>query len=78
VKSAQQSYFDFWENEGVSIEPFFDVIEQAAPISAPTGANYGKGFDAFDPIFQEIFKGTLDPKVGLKQAEDAANAAISG
>ncbi|GGE94187.1 ABC transporter substrate-binding protein [Mycetocola zhadangensis] len=78
VESAQADYFDYWEGKGVSVDPFFDVVEGAPPIPAPTGANYGKGFEAFDPIFQEIFKGTLDPKVGLKQAEDAANAAISG
>jgi multiple sugar transport system substrate-binding protein len=78
VKSAQAKYFDYWEGEGVTVDPFFDVIEQTAPISAPTGPNYGKGFEAFDPILQEIFKGTLDPKAGLQQAEDAANAAISG
>ena len=77
VKSAQAGYFDYWEGEGVSVDPFFDVINEAPPIPAPTGANYGKGFEAFDPIFQEIFKGTLDPKVGLKQAQDSANTAIA-
>jgi multiple sugar transport system substrate-binding protein len=78
VKSAQARYFDYWDGKDVSVDPFFDVIEQAPPISAPTGANYAKGFEAFDPIFQEIFAGTLDPKVGLTQAEDTANAAIGG
>ncbi|MCP2031254.1 multiple sugar transport system substrate-binding protein [Okibacterium sp. HSC-33S16] len=78
VKSAQARYFDYWDGKDVSVDPFFDVIEQSSPISAPTGANYGKGFEAFEPIFQQIFTGTLDPQVGLKQAEDAANAAIGG
>lgn len=78
VTSAQEGYFDFWDGEGVSVDPFFDVIDKAEPIASPAGPNYGKGFEAFDPIFQEIFKGTLDPRVGLKQAQDAANAAISG
>lgn len=78
VKSAQAGYFDYWDGEGVSVDPFFDVIDKAEPIPSPAGPNYGKGFEAFDPIFQEIFKGTLEPKVALKQAEDAANAAITG
>ncbi|PWC06329.1 ABC transporter substrate-binding protein [Mycetocola zhujimingii] len=78
VKSAQAGYFDYWDGQDVSVDPFFDVIEEADPIPAPTGPNYGKGFEAFDPIFQEIFKGTLDVKAGLKRAEDAANTAIAG
>jgi multiple sugar transport system substrate-binding protein len=78
VAGAQQSYFDYWEEEGVSVQPFFDVVEEQKPIPAPQGANYVKGFDEFDPIFQQIFEGTVEPEAGLKQAEGAANAAIAG
>jgi multiple sugar transport system substrate-binding protein len=78
VTKAQKSYFDFWEEEGVSVQPFFDVVDGDKRMSAPRGANYGKGFDEFDPILQEIFAGTVEPFAGLKQAEGAANAAIAG
>lgn len=78
VTDAQKSYFDYWKKEGVSVAPFFDVIDGEKPIPSPKGANYGKAFEEFDPIFQDIFSGTIDPAVGLKQAEGAANAAIAG
>ncbi|SFN84213.1 ABC transporter substrate-binding protein [Mycetocola miduiensis] len=78
VMDAQKSYFDFWKEEGVSVKPFFDVVEGEKRIAAPRGANFGKAFEEFNPIFQEIFAGTVEPSVGLKQAEGAANAAIAG
>ena len=76
LKAAQKTYFDYWEKNDVVVKPFFDVIDGETPIKAPTGANYGKGFAEFDPIFQEIFTGAVEPEAGLAQAEDAANAAI--
>jgi len=78
VKSAQKQYFDYWEGEGVSLDPFFDVIEGHDTIPAPQGADFGAGFAAYDPIFQEIFKGSIDPATGLQRGQDAANAAIDG
>lgn len=78
VTKAQKAYFDFWEGEGVSVRPFFEVVEGDKRISAPRGVHYGKGFEQFDPIFQEIFAGTMEPSAGLKRAEGAANAAIAG
>ena len=78
VTDAQQSYFDYWDEEGVSVKPFFEVVEGEKSIPAPRGTNYGKGFEEFDPIFKEIFTGAVEPSVGLKQAEGAANVAIAG
>lgn len=78
VTDARQTYFDFWEKEGVSVQPFFDVVDGVTSIPAPRGANYAKGFDEFDPIFQDIFTGAVEPAAGLKRAEGAANAAITG
>ena len=78
LKSAQKSYFSFWEKNDVDVSPFFEVVDGAEPIPAPVGAEYGKGFDEFDPIFQEIFSGALEPEAGLRRAQDAANTAISG
>lgn len=78
LKAAQKVYFDYWEKNGVVVKPFFEVIDGETPIKAPGGANYGKGFAEFDPIFQDIFAGTVEPEVGLKRAEDAANAAVGG
>lgn len=78
VKSAQSTYFDFWEKKDVDVAPFFDVIKDADTIPAPTGPNFGTGFAEYDPIFQEIFKGTIAPKDGLQKAQAAANAALSG
>ncbi|MET0888303.1 MAG: sugar ABC transporter substrate-binding protein, partial [Mycetocola sp.] len=78
VTAAQQAYFDFWKTEGVSVQPFFDVVHGEKSIPAPRGANYLKGFEEFDPIFQDIFTGAVEPAAGLKRAEGAANSAIAG
>jgi multiple sugar transport system substrate-binding protein len=78
VTKAQKSYFDFWEKEGVSVQRFFEVVQGEKQIPSPKGTSYGKAFEEFDPIFQEIFAGTVKPAAGLKQAEGAANAAIAG
>lgn len=78
LTSAQKSYFTFWEENDVDVAPFFEVVDGEKPIPAPAGAEYGKGHAEFDPIFQQIFTGELDPEVGLKRAQDAANTAIGG
>jgi multiple sugar transport system substrate-binding protein len=78
VIDAQKSYFDFWKAEGVSVQPFFDVVAGDKRIPAPRGANYAKAFEEFDPIFRQIFTGEVEPAAGLKKAEGAANAAIAG
>lgn len=78
LKSAQKSYFDYWKKNDVDVKPFFDVLDGGTSIPAPTGPSYDKGFAEFDPLFQQIFTGKLDPADGLQQAEDAANRAIAG
>lgn len=78
LTSAQKSYFAFWKENDVDVAPFFEVIKEEEPIAAPAGAQYGKGYAEFDPIFQQVFTGVLDPESGLTRAQDAANAAIGG
>ncbi|GAB2508480.1 ABC transporter substrate-binding protein [Paramicrobacterium agarici] len=76
VVAAQDTYFEYWNKKDVDVSPFFDVVSDGPTIPAPTGTNYQKGFDQFDPLFKEIFMGSIDPLKGLEQAQAAANGAI--
>lgn len=77
VVEAQKDYFAYWESHEVDVSPFFDVIDEAETIATPVGADFEKGFDAYDPIFKQIFAGDISVKDGLEQAQAAANAAIA-
>ncbi|WP_166996922.1 ABC transporter substrate-binding protein [Paramicrobacterium fandaimingii] len=76
VVAAQDTYFDYWSKKDVDVSPFFDVVSDGKTIPAPTGPNYSKGYEKFDPIFKEIFAGTVKPLDGLEQAQAEANGAI--
>ncbi|PSL37243.1 carbohydrate ABC transporter substrate-binding protein (CUT1 family) [Labedella gwakjiensis] len=77
VTDAQSTFFDYWENEGVDVEPFFDVVGDTT-IPAPTGPDFAKAFDEYDPILRSIFTGDVTVEDGLRQAQDAANTALAG
>jgi multiple sugar transport system substrate-binding protein len=74
VRSAQWTYFDFWQRKGVDVLPFFAVLT-GPRIAAPGGAGFGAGDQALKPYFDEIFLGRSDVATTLQQAQDAANAA---
>jgi multiple sugar transport system substrate-binding protein len=76
VVSAQQTFRDYYADQGVDIAPFFDVIDGAETIPAPRGANYGAAFAVFKPILDEVFLGRTPVQEGLEQAVDASNEAI--
>lgn len=77
VTDAQSTFFDYWEEQGVDIAPFFDVVDDTT-IPTPTGPDFGKAFEQYDPILRDVFLGVLPVDTGLRQAEDAANTAIAG
>lgn len=77
VTDAQSTFFDYWEEQGVDIAPFFDVVDDDT-IPTPTGPDFSKAFDQYDPILRDIFLGTVPADTGLRQAEDAANTAVAG
>ncbi|RWZ51122.1 sugar ABC transporter substrate-binding protein [Labedella phragmitis] len=76
VTDAQSTFFDYWDEQGVDIDPFFEVGEDTIP--APTGPDFAKAFEQYDPILRDVFLGVLPVETGLRQAEDAANTAITG
>lgn len=76
VLSAQAVYEDFWKSKDVDIEPFFKVLEENGTIPAPLGANFGAASEAFGPILSEMYLGQKSVPDALKQADEAANAAI--
>ena len=74
VLDAQRNYFDYWASRGVSVAPFFDVLE-GQRIPAPGGAGFAAGFDALKPYFDEMFLGRLPVPEALSDAQAAANRA---
>jgi multiple sugar transport system substrate-binding protein len=77
VTAAQDGFFDYWKGEDVDVDPFFEVVDGNTTIPTPTGADFGKAFAQYDPIFRDIFLGAVDPDDGLRRAQDAANAAVA-
>lgn len=77
VKSAQPAYNDYWKAQDVDPSQFAKQGEMKA-LNPPAGSNYSAAFNAWQPIFNEIFLGRTPVGPGLKQAEDAANKAMGG
>jgi multiple sugar transport system substrate-binding protein len=76
VRTAQQSYLDYWAAKGVDVTPFFTVL--AGPqIPAPGGAGFAAGYQALKPYFDEMFLGRRDVAQTLAQAQTAANSAAA-
>lgn len=77
VTAAQQAYQEYWAAKKVSLDPFFSVLDNGT-IPAPTGENFAAGYQAYDPILQEVFLGRKAVAAGLAEADAAANKAIQG
>ena len=76
VVAAQQTFRDYYADQGVDIAPFFDVIDGTDTIPAPRGANYGAAFAVFKPILDEVFLGRTPVQEGLEKAVAESNEAI--
>ncbi|WP_166404617.1 ABC transporter substrate-binding protein [Labedella endophytica] len=77
VTDAQSTFFDYWEGEGVDVDPFFDVVGDDT-IPSPTGPDFAKAFAEYDPIVRSVFEGGVTVEDGLRAAQDAANSALAG
>ncbi len=79
VVDARQSFIDFWDAEDAkaNVTTFF-VTEDQTVIPPAGGANWAQAEQAFRPILDEMFLGRVAVPQALKNAEDAANAAIGG
>jgi multiple sugar transport system substrate-binding protein len=77
VTAAQDSFFDYWADAGVDVDAFFDVVGDTT-IPAPTGPDFAKAFEEYDPIVRSVFTGDVTVEDGLRRAQDAANAAVAG
>ncbi|MDQ1577111.1 MAG: multiple sugar transport system substrate-binding protein [Microbacteriaceae bacterium] len=75
VTGAQQVYLDYWKKQNADVSPLYSVLKNGT-VQAPQGANWMAAQNAFGPIFEDIFLGRTPVAAGLKQAQDAANAAI--
>ncbi|MGO1317225.1 MAG: ABC transporter substrate-binding protein [Cellulomonadaceae bacterium] len=75
VIGAQDSYQEYWQNEGVDVTPFLDAT-MGLTADAPRGTGGPASDEAANPILKEIFLGRIPVAAGLTQAQDAANAAI--
>ena len=74
VLSAQRGYFDYWNDKGVDVTPFFAVLD-GPRIAAPGGAGFAAGFQAIKPFFDEMFMGRRPVAETLAAAQQAANTA---
>jgi multiple sugar transport system substrate-binding protein len=75
VSAAQQGYYDYWEGQGVDTR-FFGDEGGTATIPAPSGPKFEAASTAFNPILNEVFAGRTPVAEGLRQAQDAGNAAM--
>ncbi len=78
VTAAQQSYLDYWKGKGVDVQPFLDAAAATDVMPAPHGPRAQTGQSAADEVLKEVFLGRIPVAQGMKQAQDAANAAIRG
>lgn len=74
-KAAQQSFIDYWAEQGQDVNVFVEAAQDPAPADAATNAP--AGLNAVMPIFQEIMAGRLSAAEGLQQAQDAGNEAMA-
>jgi len=74
VIAAQPAYFSYWAARGVDVTPFFKVLD-GPHIPAPGGPGFAAGYQAFKPIFDEMFLGRRSVADSLAAAQSAANAA---
>ncbi|BCY12638.1 sugar ABC transporter substrate-binding protein [Actinoplanes sp. L3-i22] len=75
VTAAQPAFVDYWRTRGVDVRPFLDAAA-GTTFPAPVGPRVGAGGTAYTPILQQVFLGQLDVARGLRQAQDAGNAAM--
>jgi multiple sugar transport system substrate-binding protein len=75
VTGSQQKFFDYWRERGVETG-YFGTLGGTATIDPPMGPRFGTGSRAFSPILGEVFAGRIPVAEGLRQAQDAANAAV--
>jgi len=75
VISAQQSFLDYWSNQGQDLSPMLDVLT-GGTIQAPQGANYAAAQQAYQPLFNEVFLGRVPVDEGLREAQRQSNEAM--
>jgi multiple sugar transport system substrate-binding protein len=70
---AQQTYIDYWADQGVDVTPFLDAAAgETTP--APVGAQINAGSNVISPILQDMFLGAISVEEALAQAQEDGNA----
>ena len=77
VIGAQASYVESWQQKGVDVTAFIDVLDNGT-VQAPQGARWAEASDAFESTFAEMFLGRIPVEKALRTAQAAANAAVAG
>lgn len=70
---AQQSYIDYWAEQGVDVSVFVDAAQEPTAPS-PVGAEINAGSNVITPIFQDMFLGAIPVEEALAQAQEEGNA----
>ena len=77
VVSEQQTFVDYWAEQGVDVQQFVDAAE-GDTTPAPVGPNVNAGSNEIVPVFQNMFLGQIPVGEALQQAQEAGNAAMAG
>ncbi|MGO2660460.1 sugar ABC transporter substrate-binding protein [Mycetocola reblochoni] len=77
VTAAEDAFTSYWSGEDVDVTPFFDSVNGATPIPAPSSSHYEDGAAVFEPIFDQMFEGDREVGEALTQAQDLANVAVT-
>lgn len=75
VKSARDSFFDYWKQKNVDVSPMIDVLANGY-VQAPRGAKYSEAESVYRPILNDMFLGKLSTPAALSKAQAAANLAM--
>lgn len=74
---AQDSWKTYWTDQDVDVTPMM-TIDPDTSLPGPWGAKIQAAMDATNKVLPSVFLGKKDVAEGLKEAQDAGNAAIDG
>ncbi|WP_276786712.1 ABC transporter substrate-binding protein [Trueperella bernardiae] len=73
---AQDYFVNYWAEQGVDVSVFIDSAAGKTALS-PFGPDVNAGTEAFIPRLLDVFLGSVPVEQGLKEAQDAGNAAMN-
>ena len=75
--AAQDAYVKRWERRGVDVRPLLTAAREPV-LTLPAGPHAAAGTAAVEQVLARVFRGELPVAEGLREAQDAGNAALDG